>query len=146
MSTTFEDSGLSVVDVQSVLSATLNSLILFIFCHGIHTCIFVVGLYYISEIFSFDIHILALTFCIAQSAHSDRKRTAFSAIIAFLWCANTITMIFTWNSVKETFITHGTSLETEFYFNLVHHDWGPLICDIFRALSVLVADLILVCT
>ncbi|KAF9020935.1 hypothetical protein BDZ89DRAFT_257827 [Hymenopellis radicata] len=128
MSTTFEDYGLSVADVQSFMSANLHSEILSAFCHGIHTCIFLVALYYI-----------------VQSVYSDRKRTTFAAIIAFLWCANTIIVGLTWNTVDETFIPHGTSLEAEFNFShgntvLVQ----VLICSVLRFLSVFLADLILI--
>ncbi|KAF9026906.1 hypothetical protein BDZ89DRAFT_1134489 [Hymenopellis radicata] len=124
MSTTFEDSGLSVADVQSLMSAELNGPILFFFCHGIHTCIFLVALHYI-----------------VQSAHSDRKRNTFGAIVTFFWCANTLIMGLTWNTVNEAFIVHGTSLEAEFNFDdLVQ----ILICSVLRALSVFLADLILI--
>ncbi|KAF9024906.1 hypothetical protein BDZ89DRAFT_1135731 [Hymenopellis radicata] len=127
MSTTFEDYGLSVADVQSLMSAALNSAILFVFCHGTHTCIFLVALYYI-----------------VQSAHSDRKRTTFAAIIAFLWCANTIFMGLTWNVVNETFIVHGTSLEAEFSVGGTSVLVQLLIRQVLRFLSVFLADLILI--
>ncbi|KAF9026910.1 hypothetical protein BDZ89DRAFT_1134491 [Hymenopellis radicata] len=122
MSTTFEDSGLSVADVQSLISGNLNSVILFVFCHGIHTCIFLVALYYI-----------------VQSAHSDRKRITFGAIVAFLWCADTIIMGLDWNLLNETFITHesnfngGTSVLVQ-----------VLIGAVLRTLNVFLADLILI--
>lgn len=47
MSTTFEDYGLTVADVQSLASANLHSTILLAVGHAIHTCIFVAALFYI---------------------------------------------------------------------------------------------------
>ncbi|KAF9025539.1 hypothetical protein BDZ89DRAFT_73460 [Hymenopellis radicata] len=128
MSTTFGDSGLSVADVQSLMLANLNSTILFVFCHGIHTYIFLVTLYYI-----------------AQSAHSDRKRITFGTIITFLWCANTIIMGLTWNTMNEIFITHGTSLEAEFSFSCVGQcvSRGSAVI-VVRVLAVFLADFILI--
>ncbi len=52
MSATFQDAGLTVADVQTLMSMTLHPAILLAFCHGIHTCIFFTALYYISKFFS----------------------------------------------------------------------------------------------
>ncbi|KAF9050839.1 hypothetical protein BDZ89DRAFT_1032885 [Hymenopellis radicata] len=47
MSPTFEDYGLTVADVQSIMSISLHPIILLAFCHGVYTCVFFVALYYI---------------------------------------------------------------------------------------------------
>ncbi|KAF9017322.1 hypothetical protein BDZ89DRAFT_1045188 [Hymenopellis radicata] len=125
MSTTFENDGYSVADVQSIISATLHSTILLVFCHGIHTCVFMVALYYI-----------------VQSEYPERKRATFAGIITFLWCANTIIVGINWTVLDQVFITNGTSLEAEYNF---HAGGGEnLASNIIRTLNVFLADLILI--
>ncbi|KAF9021384.1 hypothetical protein BDZ89DRAFT_1071473 [Hymenopellis radicata] len=127
MSPPWEDYGLTIADVQSIMSTELHSTILQAFCHGIHTSIFSVALYYIIE-----------------SMQSIRKRTTLAGIITFLWFANTVILGVQWKYVDLYFIAHGTSLETEFNFDLTGDIPMTIALDIFRALSVFVADLILV--
>ncbi|KAF9004126.1 hypothetical protein BDZ89DRAFT_624065 [Hymenopellis radicata] len=128
MSTAFEDDGCSVADLQSLTSATLHSTILLVFCHGIHTCVFLVALYYI-----------------VQSEYSKRKRATFAGIITFLWCANTIIVGLNWTFLDQLFITNGTSLEAEYKFYACGDvSENPSISNIFRTLNVFLADLILI--
>ncbi|KAF8874915.1 hypothetical protein CPB85DRAFT_1568372 [Mucidula mucida] len=122
---TFEDYGLTVADVQSLMSTNLHPTILLAFCHGIHTCIFFIALYFIIE-----------------STQPNRKRITLASIILFLWIANTLILSLNWELTGQTFIAHGASLETEFNFS-------PgvslsLAGDVLRVLSVLVAELILI--
>ncbi|KAF9036983.1 hypothetical protein BDZ89DRAFT_1061674 [Hymenopellis radicata] len=124
---TFEDYGYTVADVQSLMSTDLHPVILLAFCHGIHSCIFFVALYYIIE-----------------STQPMQKRITFASIITFLWFANTVILGLDWKYVGQLFIVHGTSLETEFNFDLTG-DIAMLNATFgLRALSVLVVDLMLV--
>ncbi|KAF9021396.1 hypothetical protein BDZ89DRAFT_1071508 [Hymenopellis radicata] len=124
---TFEDYGLTVADVQCLMSTFLHPIILLAFCHGIHTSIFFVALYYIIE-----------------STQPIRKRITLAGIITFLWFANTVILGLNWKLVDRVFIAHGASLETE--FNFYHAGDLPIsiAVDVFRGLSVFVADLILI--
>ncbi|KAF9021688.1 hypothetical protein BDZ89DRAFT_1071227 [Hymenopellis radicata] len=126
---TFEDYGLTVADVQSLMSTGLHPVILLAFCHGIHTCIFFVALYYIIE-----------------STQPTRKRITLAGIITFLWLANTVILGLRWKYVDQLFIAHGTSLETEFNFYVTGDlpTLALIAVTVLRFLSVLVADLILV--
>ncbi|KAF8999893.1 hypothetical protein BDZ89DRAFT_1170524 [Hymenopellis radicata] len=128
MSPPWEDYGWTVADVQALMSTSLHPSILLAFCHGIHTSIFFVALYYIIE-----------------STQPIRKRMTLAGIITFLWFANTVILGLQWKYVDHLFIAHGTSLETEFNFDFSGGDIAMLIAiDVLRALSVFVADLILV--
>ncbi|KAF8910247.1 hypothetical protein CPB85DRAFT_692368 [Mucidula mucida] len=127
MSPTFEEYGYTVADVQSLMSAGLHPTILLAFCHGIHTCIFFMALYYIIE-----------------STQHNRKRITLAGIVAFLWITNTVTLSLEWEYVDQQFITHGASLETEFKFYFDGNVSAELVITILRVLSVLVADLIVI--
>ncbi|KAF8910246.1 hypothetical protein CPB85DRAFT_1253386 [Mucidula mucida] len=124
---TFEDYGLTVGDVQSIMSTELHPLILLAFCHGIHTCSFFIALYYIIE-----------------STQPIRKRITLASIISFLWVANTVILSLYWEYVGRLFISHGISLETEFNFNFASDLRLALPMNVLRACTVFVADLILV--
>ncbi|KAF8992656.1 hypothetical protein BDZ89DRAFT_1086115 [Hymenopellis radicata] len=124
---TFEDYGLTVADAQSIMSINLHPIILLAFCHGIHTSIFFVTLYYIVE-----------------STQPIRKRITLAGIITFLWFANTIILGLEWKYVDHLFIAHGTSLETEFNFFLTGDNALLIAVTVLRVLGVFVADLILV--
>ncbi|KAF9021392.1 hypothetical protein BDZ89DRAFT_1042818 [Hymenopellis radicata] len=125
---TFEDYGLTVADVQSIMSISLHPIILLAFCHGIHTSIFFVALYYITE-----------------STQPIRKRITLAGIITFLWFSNTVILGSEWKGVDQLFIAHGTSLETEFNSEISTGNLPRMIAqDVLRALSVFIADLILV--
>ncbi len=52
MSPTFEEYGYTVAEVQAMMSVNLHPTILLAFCHGMHTCIFFIALYFISKSFS----------------------------------------------------------------------------------------------
>ncbi|KAF8990487.1 hypothetical protein BDZ89DRAFT_1124392 [Hymenopellis radicata] len=128
MSPSWEDYGLTVADVQSMMSTVLHPIILLAFCHGIHTSIFFLALYYIIE-----------------STQPTRKRMTLAGIITFLWFANTVILALDWKVVDQLFIAHGTSLEMEFTFEFGTDDIAMSIAEtILRILSVFVADLILV--
>ncbi|KAF8990036.1 hypothetical protein BDZ89DRAFT_1087302 [Hymenopellis radicata] len=128
MSPPWEDYGLTVADVQSLMSTVLHPTILQAFCHGIHTSIFFLALYYIIE-----------------STQLTQKRMTLAGIITFLWFANTVILGLEWKLVDHLFIAHGTLLETEFNFAFSTSDLAMTIAiDVLRCLSVLVADLILV--
>ncbi|KAF8994621.1 hypothetical protein BDZ89DRAFT_50533 [Hymenopellis radicata] len=128
MSPPWEDYGLTVANVQSGMSINLHPVILLAFCHGIHTSIFFLALYYIIE-----------------STQPTRKRMTLAGIITFLWFANTVILGLQWKYVDHLFIAHGTSLETEFNFEFSTGDVALAIAEtVLRALSVFVADLILV--
>ncbi len=140
---TFEDYGLTVADVQSLMSTNLHPTILLAFCHGIHTCIFFIALYFISRCFSSSTEFPISAYSV-ESTQPNRKRITLASIILFLWIANTLILSLNWELTGQTFIAHGASLETEFNFS-------PgvslsLAGDVLRVLSVLVAELILVCT
>ncbi|KAF9004120.1 hypothetical protein BDZ89DRAFT_1080694 [Hymenopellis radicata] len=124
---TFEDSGLTVADVQSLISAHLHPTILLIFCHGIHTYVFFFALCHI-----------------AQRTHSIRKRISFAAIVTFFWCTNTTIVALEWKCVDLLFITHGTTLEAEYNFVERGTLPGGLTISVLRALNVFLADLILI--
>ncbi|KAF9009285.1 hypothetical protein BDZ89DRAFT_1143865 [Hymenopellis radicata] len=79
MSPPWEDYGWTVADVQSLMSTYLHPVILLAFCHGIHTSILFVALYYIIE-----------------STQSIRKRMTLAGIITFLWFANTVILGLEW--------------------------------------------------
>ncbi|KAF9046798.1 hypothetical protein BDZ89DRAFT_1058268 [Hymenopellis radicata] len=49
MSPPWEEYGFTVADVQTIMSIELHPIILLAFCHGIHTSIFFIALYYIIE-------------------------------------------------------------------------------------------------
>ncbi|KAF8905887.1 hypothetical protein CPB85DRAFT_1437159 [Mucidula mucida] len=126
-STSFQDAGLTIADVQAVTSSDLHSIILLIFCHGIHTCIFFITLYY--------------TF------HSVRTHKIIPiGIVAFLWCDNTVIVGLQWRFIDELFITHGTSLEAEYDFYALSGVYASLgrVNIALRALSVFLADVILI--
>ncbi|KAF9028130.1 hypothetical protein BDZ89DRAFT_1066287 [Hymenopellis radicata] len=106
MSPTWEDYGYTVANVQSIMSTELHPKILLVFCHGIHTCIFFVALYYIIE----------------STAQPIPKRISLATIVTFLWFANT----------------------TEWNLYLTGDIAMTIASDVLRALSVFVADLILV--
>ncbi|KAF9038928.1 hypothetical protein BDZ89DRAFT_1110222 [Hymenopellis radicata] len=128
MSPPWEDYGFTVADVQSLMSTELHPTILLAFCHGIHTSILFITLYYIIE-----------------STQSTRKRMTLTGIITFLWFANTVILALDWKYVDHLFIAHGTSLETEFNFAFGTGDTAFTIAtDVLRCLSVFIADLILV--
>ncbi|KAF9017104.1 hypothetical protein BDZ89DRAFT_1140981 [Hymenopellis radicata] len=125
---TFEDYGLTVADVQSLLSSNLHPRILLTLCHGIYTCIFLAALNYIAE-----------------STQPNRKRIILASIITFLWCTNTTIVGLQWNSVDEIFITHGLSLEDEFDFATSGSTPAiALTSSVLRSLNTILADLILV--
>ncbi|KAF9025724.1 hypothetical protein BDZ89DRAFT_1135269 [Hymenopellis radicata] len=128
MGPTFEDYGLTVADVQSLLSSNLHPRILLTLCHGIYTCIFLAALNYIAE-----------------STQPNRKRIILASIITFLWCTNTTIVGLQWNSVDEIFITHGLSLEDEFDFATSGSTPAiALTSSVLRSLNTILADLILV--
>ncbi|KAF9038937.1 hypothetical protein BDZ89DRAFT_1061061 [Hymenopellis radicata] len=127
MSPTFEDYGFTVADVQTIMSTKLHPVILLAFCHGVHTSILFIALYYIIE-----------------STQPTRKRITLAGIITFLWFANTVILGLEWKHVDHLFIAHGTSLETEFNFEVTGEIALTIAEDVLRALSVFVADLILV--
>ncbi|KAF9043593.1 hypothetical protein BDZ89DRAFT_1128287 [Hymenopellis radicata] len=127
MSPTFEDYGLTVADDQSIMSVNLHPTILLAFCHGLYTCIFFVALYYIIE-----------------STQPIRKRITLASIITFLWFADTVILGLHWKVADRFFIAHGTSMETEFNYSLTGDIAMTLPSDIFRLLSVFMADLILI--
>ncbi|KAF9025183.1 hypothetical protein BDZ89DRAFT_1135626 [Hymenopellis radicata] len=128
MSPTFEDYGFTVADIQSFMSTYLHPIILLAFCHGMHTSIFFIALYYIIE-----------------STQPTRKRITLAGIITFLWFVNTVNLALNWKIVNLLFIAHGTSLETEFNFAFSTGYVALSIAqDVLRCLSVFVADLILV--
>ncbi|KAF9007703.1 hypothetical protein BDZ89DRAFT_1079321 [Hymenopellis radicata] len=111
---TFEDYGLTVADVQSIMSISLHPVIFEAFCHGIYTCIFFLALYYIIE-----------------STQPMRKRMTLASIITFLWFANTVILGLQWKL-------------TEFNFDLTGDIPMTIAASVLRDLSVFVADLILV--
>ncbi|KAF9018031.1 hypothetical protein BDZ89DRAFT_1074256 [Hymenopellis radicata] len=116
---TFEDEGYTIAHVQSIMSTELHPTILLAFCHGIHTCIFFLALYYIIE-----------------SMQPIRKQITLAGIITFLWFSNTVILGLDWKSVDLLFIAHGRSFKTEFNF---------LLTDlVLQCLNVFIADLILV--
>ncbi|KAF8900188.1 hypothetical protein CPB85DRAFT_163908 [Mucidula mucida] len=124
MSPTLETYGYNVAEVQSIMSANLHPAILLAFCHGIYTCIFFSALYYIIE-----------------STQRNWKRVTLAGIILFLWVSNTVLLSLNWEGVDQTFITHGTSLEAEFYFD---DEASQLAIIVLRAFNVLIADLIVI--
>ncbi|KAF9032480.1 hypothetical protein BDZ89DRAFT_1063381, partial [Hymenopellis radicata] len=132
MSPTFEDYGYTVADIQSLMSSNLHATILFAFCHGIHTCIFFIVLYYQTGP--------------SESSRLNWKQITLFGVIAFLWCANTVILGMDWKVVDQLFIDHGTSLETEFTFYLQRGSdasW-ELVVTLLHVLSVLVADVIVI--
>ncbi len=146
---TFEDYGLTVADVQSLMPSQLHPTIVLAFCHGIHTCIFSIALYYIGRCFSSSTKspISHSPSYAVESTQPNRKRITLASIISFLWVANTVILSLGWELTGLFFIAHGTSLETEFGFGIAGSSLPlKLAVDIFRVLSVLVADLILVRT
>lgn len=142
---TFEDYGLTVGDVQSIMSTELHPLILLAFCHGIHTCSFFIALYYISRCLS-SLTKSPITVFLVESTQPIRKRITLASIISFLWVANTVILSLYWEYVGRLFISHGISLETEFNFNFASDLRLALPMNVLRACTVFVADLILVCT
>ncbi|KAF8882882.1 Six-hairpin glycosidase-like protein [Mucidula mucida] len=125
---TFKDYGVTVADVQSLMSTTLHRAILLAFCHGIYTYIFFVALHYTIE-----------------STQPNRKRLTLASIISFLWVANTVILSLSWQYVDLLFIAHGTSLEKEFNFDLAGGVPLSFAGDVLRVLSILVADLSCAC-
>lgn len=75
----------------------------------------------------------------------DKKRIVFVIIVSFLWCANTIIVGVGWKLVDDVFIAHDASLESQFQSLAFGSVPGGLMTSILRSLSVLLADLILVC-
>lgn len=145
-STSFQDAGLTIADVQAVTSSDLHSIILLIFCHGIHTCIFFITLYYTCRChLAFSVPLgLTSTYIV----HSVRTHKIIPiGIVAFLWCDNTVIIGLQWRFIDELFITHGTSLEAEYDFYAMSGVYASLgrVNIALRALSVFLADVILVC-
>ncbi len=84
-----------------------------------------------------------LTFYLVESTQRNWKRVTLAGIILFLWVSNTVLLSLNWEGVDQTFITHGTSLEAEFYFD---DEASQLAIIVLRAFNVLIADLIVVRT
>ncbi len=119
----------------------MHPVILLVFCHGIHTCISAVALYYdILLVF------LVLTFLVAQNAQSQRKQITLASLVAFFWSANTVSMALQWKIVSDVFISHGASLEDEFDFHIHGDTPASQAINIVRGLNTFLADVTLVCT
>ncbi|KAF8904248.1 hypothetical protein CPB85DRAFT_1437918 [Mucidula mucida] len=126
MSSSFDDFGVTVSDVQGLFSSYLHSRILFVLCHAIHTCIFVVALYYIVE------------------SRLDRKQLAFAIIITFLWCSDTVIMGMEWRDLDNLLIRHGESLQSEFDHYMFDYAITPMATNVLRGLDVILADMVLI--
>ncbi|KAF9028360.1 hypothetical protein BDZ89DRAFT_770787 [Hymenopellis radicata] len=128
MSSLFDDSGVTVSDVQGLFSSYLHSRILFVLSHAMHTCIFVVALYYI----------------VSRNSHLDRKQIAFVAIITFLWCSDTVIMGMEWRDLDNLLIRHDESLESEYEHYMFGYSTSPMATNILRGLNVILADMVLI--
>ncbi|KAF9026902.1 hypothetical protein BDZ89DRAFT_1161031 [Hymenopellis radicata] len=121
MSSALQQLGLSVADAQYLLATHLHSTILFVFCHGIHTVVFFVALYY-----------------------ANRQQSILIAIITFLWCSQTVVVGLNWKAIDECFITHGLSLDMELAFYQSGAMPGGISSDILHVVTVVFADIILI--
>ncbi|KAF9039594.1 hypothetical protein BDZ89DRAFT_1060751 [Hymenopellis radicata] len=125
----FEGVVITEADVQDISRTTLHSMMLFLFCHAVHTCIFGAALYYI-----------------ASNKGGNRRRIIFASIVTFLWLVETVIVAFQWEFVDDAFVFSGHSAaSTELRFNKFRDGLpGTTASYVLRGLCTFLADLILI--
>ncbi|KAF9020621.1 hypothetical protein BDZ89DRAFT_1138548 [Hymenopellis radicata] len=129
MTSTIEQYGLTVPEVQHFLSAHFHCTLVFIFCHAVHTCVYFFALYYI-----------------ATNKGSRRIRMVFAGIVTFLWSAETVIVGLQWKILDDIFIGQGGSFESEFSTLMFGEleGAGGLSGSVLRSLNVALADIVLI--